>query len=71
MTKYRVERDFLGEMQVPAERYYGCQTARALVNFPITGLKLDEDFVKAMGMVKYAAAEANMALGLLPEKIFF
>jgi aspartate ammonia-lyase len=69
MTKYRVERDFLGEMQVPAERYYGCQTARALVNFPITGLKLDEDFVKAMGMVKYAAAEANMALGLLPEKI--
>jgi aspartate ammonia-lyase len=69
MQKFRVEKDFLGEMKVPAERYYGCQTARALENFPITGLKLDEDFVKAMGMVKYAAAEANMALGLLPEKI--
>ena len=69
MKKYRVEKDFLGEMQVPEEKYYGCQTARALDNFPITGLKLDQDLVRAMGMIKYAAAKANMELGLLPQPI--
>jgi aspartate ammonia-lyase len=69
MKKYRVEKDFLGEMQVPEEKYYGCQTARALDNFPITGLKLDRDLVRAMGMIKYAAAKANMELGLLPQPI--
>ncbi|MEL7563625.1 MAG: aspartate ammonia-lyase [Dehalobacterium sp.] len=69
MGKTRVEKDFLGEMEVPAERYYGCQTARALENFPITGLKLDRDFVKALGMIKYAAAQANLELGLLPKPI--
>lgn len=69
MERFRVEKDFLGEMQVPEDRYYGCQTARALENFPITGLKLDQDLVKALGMVKYAAAQANLELGLLPKYI--
>lgn len=69
MTKYRVEKDFLGEVQVPADKYYGVQTVRALQNFPITGQKLDDDYVKAMGMVKYAAADANMALGYLSKEV--
>lgn len=69
MTKTRVEKDFLGEMKVPVNSYYGCQTARALDNFPITGLALDRDFVKGLGLVKYAAAKANMDLELLPKNI--
>jgi len=69
MGKMRVEKDFLGQMEVPENRYYGCQTARALENFPITGQKLDMDLVKALGMIKYAAAQANLELGLLPRHI--
>lgn len=69
MTQKRVEKDFLGEMEVPVNSFYGCQTARALDNFPITGLKLDHDFVKGLGLVKYAAAKANMDLELLPKNL--
>src|SRR5438445_4459772 len=60
--KYRTERDPLGELQVPAEAYYGVQTMRAVENFPISGLRSPDDLVTATILVKKAAAEANAAL---------
>lgn len=65
----RKEHDFLGELEVPDEVYYGVQTLRAKENFNITGEKLDPDFIKAMATVKKAAAMANMATGRLEEKV--
>jgi len=62
---YRTERDPLGELQVPADAYYGVQTARAIENFPISGLRAPADLVVATVLVKKAAAEANAALGRL------
>src|SRR5204863_8248990 len=62
---YRTERDPLGELQVPADAYYGIQTARAVENFPISGLRAPADLVTATILVKKAAAEANAALGRL------
>lgn len=66
--KLRVERDTLGEMYVPEDAYYGAQTARALDNFPISGLRFPREFIRAFGQIKYAAAKANMELGLLDER---
>src|SRR5437762_11769634 len=63
--KYRTERDPLGELQVTADAYYGIQTARAVENFPISGLRAPADLVTATVLVKKAAAEANAALGRL------
>jgi len=63
--EYRRERDPLGEVQVPADAYYGVQTARAVENFPISGLTAPADLVTATILVKKAAAEANLALGRL------
>jgi len=65
----RTEHDFLGEMNVPDDVYYGVQTMRALENFHITGNHLDPDFIHAMALVKKAAALANMKTGRLPKKI--
>ncbi|MCR5288382.1 MAG: aspartate ammonia-lyase [Treponema sp.] len=65
----RKEHDFLGELEVPDNVYYGVQTMRAIENFSITGRKLDEDFIKALAMVKKAAAQANMETGRLDKKI--
>lgn len=65
----RIEHDFLGDMQIPDEAYYGVQTMRAMENFSITGEKLDPDFIVAMATVKKAAALANMRTGRLDEKI--
>jgi aspartate ammonia-lyase len=62
---FRTERDPLGERQVPADAYYGIQTARALENFPISGLRAGPELVTATVFVKKAAAEANGALGRL------
>jgi fumarate hydratase class II len=66
---HRVERDSLGEVRVPAEAYYGAQTQRALENFPISGLRLQPCFIRAQGVVKKAAALANMKLGLLDKRV--
>lgn len=55
----RKEHDFLGELEVSDELYYGVQTLRALENFNITGKKLDHDFIRAMAMVKKASALAK------------
>jgi fumarate hydratase class II len=62
----RIERDTMGEMEVPADAYFAAQTARAIDNFPISGLRLPRRFIAALGYVKVAAARANVALGLLP-----
>ncbi len=56
----RIEKDFLGTKEVPADAYYGVQTLRAVENFPITGYRIHEDLIIAMAMVKKAAALANM-----------
>jgi aspartate ammonia-lyase len=69
--KFRVERDLLGERQVPDGAYYGIQTLRAVENFPITGIPISHfpNLIKALAMVKKAAAIANFKLGLLTEEI--
>lgn len=65
----RIERDSLGEREVPAEAYYGIQSLRAMENFPISGLKPHPSFIWATALVKRAAAEANMSVGQLNAKI--
>lgn len=70
--KTRKEHDFLGEMEVPADAYYGIQTLRAAQNFhDISGITIGDypNYRKALAMVKWAAARANMSLGLLDEKL--
>jgi aspartate ammonia-lyase len=62
---FRTERDPLGDVQVPADAYYGVQTARAVENFPISGMRAPSDLVTATVLIKKAAAEANAALGRL------
>ena len=65
----RKEHDFLGELEVADDVYYGVQTTRAIENFKITGQTIDPDFVQAFAKVKKAAALANMATGRLEKKI--
>ena len=65
----RKEHDFIGELEVPDEVYYGVQTMRAIDNFHITGQTIDPDFVQSIARVKKAAAMANMATGRLDKKI--
>lgn len=65
----RLEHDFLGELELPDDAYYGVQTLRAMENFQITGQKIDSDFIVALAMVKKAAAKANMATGRLEKTI--
>jgi aspartate ammonia-lyase len=64
----RTEKDSLGLKEVPADSYYGIQTARAIENFPISGLRAHATLIRAIAMVKEAAAEANRDLGLLDAK---
>ncbi|MGN6480070.1 lyase family protein, partial [Luteibacter sp.] len=65
MTKFRTERDSMGELKVPAKALYGAQTQRAVDNFPVSGLTMPREFIRALGLVKAAAAEANVKLGQL------
>jgi len=65
MSEFRVERDSMGEVQVPATAFYGAQTQRAVENFPISGWELPPDLIHAMGRVKYACGVANRDLGKL------
>jgi len=69
MQKYRIEKDSLGEVRVPEQAYYGAQTQRAVENFPISGMRFPRPFIKALGLVKRAAAETNSELGLLEEDV--
>ncbi|MBB3228890.1 fumarate hydratase class II [Luteibacter sp. Sphag1AF] len=65
MTKYRTERDSMGELKVPASALYGAQTQRAVDNFPVSGLTMPRQFIRALGLIKAAAAAANVKLGQL------
>jgi fumarate hydratase class II len=69
MTNFRIEKDSLGEMRVPANAYYGAQTARAVENFPISGLAFPRRFIYALGLIKRAAARANVELGDLDPRL--
>jgi len=69
MTKTRIETDSLGKMNVPADKYWGAQTQRSLENFKIGGEKQPEPLIRALGIVKKAAAQANMDLKSLDKKI--
>ncbi len=66
--KTRIEKDSLGERQVPADAYYGIQTQRAVENYPISGYRAHPKLIRAMGMIKKAAAAANRELKLLDSK---
>jgi len=68
MAKMRTENDSLGVVEVPAEALYGAQTMRAVGNFPISGLRASVFLIRALAMVKLAAAEANRELGLISKK---
>ena len=68
-ANFRIEKDSLGEMQVPADALYGAQTQRAVLNFPVSGLKPYPAFVWAQAAVKRAAAEVNRNLGLLEPRL--
>src|SRR5437764_3464416 len=65
----RVERDSMGEMQVPANAYYGASTQRAVLNFPISDLRFPRQFIRALGQIKQAAAQVNESLGLVEPQI--
>ncbi len=66
-SDYRVEQDSLGEIHVPADAYWGAQTQRALDNFPISGITFQRRFIRALGVVKKAAAVTNQELGLIED----
>src|ERR1700730_13508015 len=67
MSEHRVERDAMGDVNVPARAYYGAQTQRAVENFPISGAGLPPELIHALGLVKWAAAIANRDLGKLAQ----
>jgi fumarate hydratase class II len=64
-SEFRVERDSMGELRVPGHALWGAQTQRAVQNFPISGLHMPRGFLRALGLVKWAAAGANLELGAL------
>lgn len=65
---FRQEKDSIGTKDIPAHVYYGVQTARAVENYPISGMRANPTLIRAIGMVKYAAAQANQELGLVDDK---
>ena len=67
--KMRLERDSMGELEVPAKAYYGGNTRRAELNFPISNLRLGRSFIKAIGQIKQAAAFVNLDLGAIEPDI--
>jgi fumarate hydratase, class II len=67
-TKTRLERDSMGEVEVPADAYYGASTQRAVLNFPISGQPFPRPFIRALGLIKKAAAQTNKELGLLSRR---
>lgn len=69
MGEFRIEADTMGELEVPADKYYGCQTARSLINFDIGNDRMPREVVRAFGILKQAAAKVNSDLGQLDGKI--
>ncbi len=68
-SKYRIEKDSMGELQVPADALYAAQTQRAVDNFPISGLVMPKSFIQAVATIKKVAAQVNMELGVLDQVI--
>lgn len=68
-VEMRIEKDTMGELRVPADRYYGCQTARSLLNFDIGEDTMPRSIIRAFGILKQAAAEVNTSLGNLDEEV--
>lgn len=66
---FRIEKDSMGELEVPEDALWGAQTQRAVNNFPISGMPMPRQFIAALGLVKWAAAGANSELGLLKSEI--
>ena len=64
-TDYRIEYDSMGELEVPSDALWGAQTQRAVNNFPVSGLRMPRQFIRALGLIKWAAASANHDLGLM------
>ena len=69
MSDTRIERDSMGEVAVPADALYGAQTQRAVQNFPVSGQRMPAGFVRALLVVKAAAARANVKIGQLPSEL--
>lgn len=65
MSQFRIEHDSMGELKVPSKALYGAQTQRAVDNFPISGMHMPRSFIRALGLIKAAAADANFLLGHL------
>ena len=65
MPNFRIERDALGEVRLPADALYGAQTQRAIENFPISGIRFPRVFIRSLGLIKKAAAKVNTDLGML------
>ena len=65
----RTESDSMGPMEVPAEAYYGASTQRAVMNFPVSDLRFRRRMIQALGLIKWAAAQANAELGRLPKEL--
>jgi fumarate hydratase class II len=65
---FRIEKDSFGELRVPGDALWGAQTQRAVENFPISGLRMPRDFIRALALIKWAAATANLELGALDPK---
>jgi Fumarase len=68
--KFRIEKDYLGELQIPVDAYYGINTMRAYYNFQISNYRFPRIFIKSLGIIKLASARANNKLGLLDEVKF-
>ena len=64
---FRVEHDSMGALDVPVQALWGAQTQRAIQNFPPSGLAMPRAFIRALGLIKHAAASANAELGDLPQ----
>lgn len=69
MTQFRIEKDSMGEIKVPADALYSAQTQRAVENFPISGIPFNRDFIQALGLIKSTAAKVNVPLGGISETI--
>jgi fumarate hydratase, class II len=68
-TSYRTEKDSMGPVEVPADALYGAQTMRAVENFPVSGIPFPRSFIRALGLIKLAAAQVNQQLGHLDQAL--
>ena len=67
--EYRIEKDSMGEVRVPADALYGAQTQRAVDNFPVSGICISRSLIHSLGVIKQAAAKVNAELGNIPQML--